>query len=1146
MPLGNAAEPRWKRFEDHTIAQFRQIANGTPTTADNPLVKALRGARVYGPWTSDVPAGLLASIGFLATSANEFHRIQHASPDKCGWRERGGDGLIVCANDWIIALQMKDVAHAGHASNLYRYVMLCRRVERYNAALAIADETFAAPCGILAVAPDTRISEIDMRDYTETCSILVKAMPNFASSQPRAALTTREEREAAEYEKLYSNEPVQEALALPVPPPVAPPPPPGKIKGGNTERERLAAERKANREAAKPRKAVERKFQDGAVKAICNQKGLHLVRGPTGCGKTTIIGNVLANLLTPPPQIETRSNTAAPQRPKWRPPICFLVAPFIQHARQLYNALEGVLKLRLGSNWKTKVLFLASEELRRTEVEVSQQHYASCAVPTQGELLISMEDLDVCVFVATDKSSELLIAVAQNAHLLDRNIFVVSDEAHFDSGNNSSVMELLRMVDGSKGDTGIAASATPDKNVMALPGLKRTLQLDYNVAIQNRWIADYKLVLPLVHDVTKTLDGKPIALEVQTLLDDHPADDLGAAALFTVQGMYVHGKRRCIAYARDSRESALEAKRALQQACEVVGVRCESHVVVCGTQRFDRDAAIEDFSNGPIRVEEEGIDEFGDEWFCSKPIFRFLIGVRILDQCLDFPLCDAVAILTPPIGADPTNKSAHRAMQRLGRCLRYKFCGDTSRCYVFADPQSEWLNSFLDCLGTFDSGMRSRTSMVSANPDDLKRPNARAEVKRIERATVKEVMDRYEVHRENAVVLTTSQKLVALIECTGDDNDPPKKDDMTKRCHDDGTEEGTEHTFNYGEFLFGILGNFANDGKKQDDADTSIVYPAPKYVLTDEEQDAAYAGLPYLGVAIDAFKTKLSTHGLENKVRALNAFMDATGRKPVARQPGEKACTTPEAKHEQKMASFVNSLVSRKDYMLEKLGAAVYDPLMQRINDLHDAVQEREVVADIQIIIATCVQKVGKAAPWPNAGGGFGQKAEPGGSKVKAIREGSYRSRSYPDKWHTTFKREVEASVLCQPVAAGAEDVHAKARTFLLTLIEHGRDAQQWKRDFQASEPERRARGEVDLPGPKGTRKLSTARALWFRIKLRAQWTAKKLAVGIVDEKPDETPAQQAKRAAHNESVRKSQAKRQRKFVEERAKAAADLVSDSD
>ena len=1144
MPLGNATKPRWQLFEDHTIAQFRQIANGTPTAADSPLVKALRGARVYGPWTSDVPAGLLASIGFLGTSTKERHRIQHASPDKCGWAERGGDGLVVCANDWIIALQMKDVAHAGHASNLQRYLMLCRRVEKFNAALAIADETFAAPCGILAVAPDTRISEMDILDYRETCSILVKAMPNFASSQPRAPLTAREQREADAYAKLYANEPEQDAPALPVPPPEAPPPPPrGKIKGGKTERERLAAERKANREAAKPRKAVERKFQDGAVKTICNQKGLHLVRGPTGCGKTIIICNVLANLLTPPPQMKTRSNTAAPQRPKWRPPICFLVAPFIQHARQLYDALERVLKLRLGAGWEHQVLFLASEELRRTEVEVVAEedeitaaaapHYASCAVPTQGELLISMEDLDVCVFVATDKSSELLLEVARSAHLLDRNLFVVSDEAHFDSGNNSSVMELLRMVNGSKGDTGIAASATPDGNVLALPGLKRTLQLDYNVAIKNRWIADYKIVLPLVHDVSKTLDGKPLALDVQALLGAHPADDLGAAALFTVQGMYVHGKRRCIAYARDSRESALEAERALQQACEVVGVRCKTHVVVCGTQRLDRNVAINDFSNGSVRVEESGVNEFDEPCLCSKPLFRFLIGVRILDQCLDFPLCDAVAILTPPIGADATNKSAHRAMQRLGRCLRYKFCGDTSRCYVFADPQSEWLNSFLDCLGTFDSGMRARTSMVSANPDDLKRPNARAEVKRAERATVKDVMDRYEIHREGAVVLTTSQKLTALVECTGDDNDPPKKMDKMKRRHDDGTEEGTEHTFNYGEFLFGILGNFV-DGVD------------PKYVLTDEEKGEAYAGMPYLGAAIDAFKTKLSTHGLENKVRALNAFMDTTGRKPTAQQPGEKACTTPEAKHEQKMASFVNSLVSRKEYMTEKLGAAVYDPLMQRINDLHDAVQEREVVADIQTIIATCVQRAGKAVPWPVASGGFGREADPGSTKVVTICAGSYRSNSYPYKWHTTFKREVEASVLCQPVVAGAEDVHAKARTFLLTLIEHGRDAQQWKRDFQASEPERRERGEVDLPGPAGTKKLSSARAQWFRTKIRAQWMAKKLAVGIADEKPDETPAQQAKREAQNEYVRKSHAKRRRKFVEERAKAAADLVSDSD
>jgi len=614
---------------------------------------------------------------------------------------------------------------------------------------------------------------------------------------------------------------------------------------------------------------------------------------------------------------------------------------------------------------------------------------------------------------------------------------------------------------------------------------------------------------------------------VQALLGAHPEDDLGAAALFTVQGMYVHGKRRCIAYARDSRESALEAERALQQACEVVGVRCKTHVVVCGTQRIDRDAAIKDFSQGSTRVEEPGVNEFGEPCLCSKPLFRFLIGVRILDQCLDFPLCDAVAILTPPMGADSTNKSAHRAMQRLGRCLRYKFRGDTSRCYVFADPESEWLNSFLDCLGTFDSGMRARTSVVSANPDDLKRPNARAEVKRAERATVKEVMDRYEIHRESAVALTTAQKLTALVECTGSMTTPPKKSGKMKRINDDGTEEGTEHVFNYGEFLFGILGNFVED-------------VAPKFVLTDEQKGDAYAGLPYLSEAIDAYELVHSTHGLENKVRALNAFMDAKGRKPVAQQPGEKACKTPEAKHEQKMASFVNSLVSRKDYMLKKLGAAVYEPLMKRIKALHDAVQEPQVVADIRTVIATCVQKVGTDTPWPiGSGSARGRKADPGGSTVLSIYQGTYRFKSYPDKWHLTCMREVEASVLCQPVAEGAEDVHAKARFFLLTLIAFGRDAQQWKRDFQASEPERRARGEVDLPGPKGSKTLSTVRARWFDAKIRAQWTAKKLAVGIADDKPDETPEQQAKRERKRESDRKYQAKRQRKVVEERAKAAA-------
>ena len=1148
-------KPRWQLFEEHTIAQFRQIANGNPSDADEPLVKALRGARVYGPWRSDVPAGPLASIGFLAYSAKEQRAIQHAAPDKCGWTERGGDGIIVCANDWIIALQMKDVAHAGHASNLNRFLTLCVRVKRYNDTLDVPDD-FGAPCGILAVAPDTRISERDRIDYRDTHDMWVHAMPNFSSSQPRAPLTSRELREAEFYAANHGDEPEETPPALPVPPPVAPPPPRGKIKGGNTERERLAAERKANRAAARPLKAVKRTFQDTTVKTICNDKGLHLVRGPTGCGKTTIIGNVLGNLLTPPPQMETRSGAdGAAQRvqAKWYPPFCFLVAPYIQHARQLYNALEGTLKLRLGADWESKVLFVASEQVRSSsngnkpseEAAEGQKggnrHYQSCAVKTQEEMDLAM-DTGVCVFIATDKSSELLLELAERAHERERQIFVVSDEAHFDSGAKSSIMELLRKVDVNKGDTGIAASATPDGNVLALPGLQKTLELDYNVAIQNRWIADYKIVLPLVHDVSKTLDGEPLAMDVQTLLSAHPEDDIGAAALFTVQGMYIHGKRRCIAYARDSWKSAVEAQRALHQACDLIGVRCESQVVLCklhenesddsdttmsqAAHRLDRDEAIRSFSEDPTRVEEEGRNEFGEACLVSKPLFRFLIGVRILDQCLDFPLCDAVAIMTPPQGADSTNKSAHRAMQRLGRSLRYKFRGDTSRCYIFADPQSEWLNAFLDCLADFDSGVRKRTSAVSANPADLTKPKARPKAEIAERATVKAIMDRYEVHRRDALVLTIAQKLEALAECAGDTSVPPKKDAEMERCHDDGTEEGTMHKFAYGEFAYGIMGNFV-DGAKA------------KYVLDDEQQDVAWSTLPWLGEARKTLEHKHATHGIANKLRQLLAFLDTEGRKPVAKQPGQKVCTTPEQLHEQRMASFVNNLVSRPEKMRRLLGAEVYDPLMVRIRAMDDAVQEREAVADIQTIIATCVQKVGKDAPWPLTSGSRGRKRDTGSSVVQTIAEGTYRFKAYAHKWCDTYQRELEASVLCQPVAEGADDVHAKARMFLRTLIAHGREAQDWKRAFMASEPERRANGEVDLPPPKGKKKQSAARAVWFKAKIRAQWIATKLAVGLVEEKPVETPEQQAKRERRNELQRKKDAKRQRKAKEAQRRAQA-------
>ena len=72
--------------------------------------------------------------------------------------------------------------------------------------------------------------------------------------------------------------------------------------------------------------------------------------------------------------------------------------------------------------------------------------------------------------------------MAAAAKAQGRALVAVVDEAHFASTEAAAAIKLLRMVDATAGDVGVAASATPDAEVMALPGL----ELDYTTRPSRR------------------------------------------------------------------------------------------------------------------------------------------------------------------------------------------------------------------------------------------------------------------------------------------------------------------------------------------------------------------------------------------------------------------------------------------------------------------------------------------------------------------------------------------------------------------------------------------------------------------------------------------------------------------------------------
>eukprot|EP00966_Prymnesium_polylepis_P098200 2274482-Prymnesium_polylepis.1 len=229
-------------------------------------------------------------------------------------------------------------------------------------------------------------------------------------------------------------------------------------------------------------------------------------------------------------------------------------------------------------------------------------------------------------------------------------------------------------------------------------------------AIQYGWCCDYRVVLPTVTDLT-TDESMPI-----DVMDVAKADRLGCAAVFTVQGMHHDGARRCIAYAETVAE-AQHAAKLIGDACASLGVESWTRVVTGATPAADRSKAYTDFLEGPTAIDATAEGLHGDAAAVKgqRPLMRFLVAVRLLDQCIDLPACDSVAILQPP-ETHSDECSANRAVQRLGRATRPKGANTKASVYLFSDRDSPWLHRFLDALGEIDRDLITRVCVRSSNP----------------------------------------------------------------------------------------------------------------------------------------------------------------------------------------------------------------------------------------------------------------------------------------------------------------------------------------------------------------------------------------------------------------------------------------------
>ena len=433
--------------------------------------------------------------------------------------------------------------------------------------------------------------------------------------------------------------------------------------------------------------------------------------------------------------------------------VVLVTAPYIDHIRQLFYRFEPELNQNANSQYE----FVASEDPSGQNQTVQDACH-----------LVSAMEEGTRFFFATAMSAYKLIDVAKAAKEKGFPICVVNDEAHYSSQEDSGPMQLTRMVEAEKGDRGIVATATPDGNVMKIPNIIRTLWLGLDSAIEQRYCSEYRIVVPLMYhkddridDVTNSKVYLPVA--IKELMKGH---DINAAAIFTVNGMWRDGGRRCIAYV-DSKSEASRAEKALQGACKALAMSCWTSVITDEVKTSERKEAYKQFATGSICDTKDG-DNNSEPM--ERPKLRFLIAVKILDQCVDIPETDTIAIMKTPAASGV--ESAHRAIQRGGRSMRPKPDPRISHWYIFCEHSdsakdgkgaSAWFNMFLATLAEYDPGVPRRVSVRSSNPVSA----LAKETLELEAVELSKTMEKYEIYCKTVTLATTDKRFEWMLKING-------------------------------------------------------------------------------------------------------------------------------------------------------------------------------------------------------------------------------------------------------------------------------------------------------------------------------------------------------------------------------------------
>ena len=240
---------------------------------------------------------------------------------------------------------------------------------------------------------------------------------------------------------------------------------------------------------------------------------------------------------------------------------------------------------------------------------------------------------------ATYKSVDIL----QQLNLT--NCLIIIDEFHNLSKNNvcneeDNFYKLLKSI-----NKFLLMSATPriyeleddDENDNIDLG-ETVYNMTFTEAIQKKYICDYKIWLPSIHEDNSDLNN----VLINEIRIDDIDNELKAKCMFLFKNLLDHGSKKCILYCQDT-NNLNDIKDCIVKLNDFYSIDLNIQEITSETSYKNREKILNVFE--------------------SSNKIELLLSIRICDECIDIPACDSIYITYP-------SSCKIRTIQRLCRCIR--------------------------------------------------------------------------------------------------------------------------------------------------------------------------------------------------------------------------------------------------------------------------------------------------------------------------------------------------------------------------------------------------------------------------------------------------------------------------------------------